>query len=108
MNGHESHDLDSKVDVTLSEDRDGGSSVPSSLHTTPERISNEATNVPDSELIVLPQVHEETTPQVVTESQTQIYPGPVPLSILIVGLCLSVFLVSLDRTIITTVQDMVL
>ncbi|KAG0645906.1 Roquefortine meleagrin synthesis T [Hyphodiscus hymeniophilus] len=31
-----------------------------------------------------------------------IYPGPIPLSILIIGLCLSVFLISLDRTIITT------
>lgn len=31
------------------------------------------------------------------------YPGPLPLTILVIGLCLSVFLISLDRTIITTV-----
>lgn len=32
------------------------------------------------------------------------YPGPLALSILTVGICLSVFLVSLDRTIIATVR----
>jgi hypothetical protein len=32
------------------------------------------------------------------------YPGPLALSFLIIGLCLSVFLISLDRTIITTVS----
>lgn len=31
------------------------------------------------------------------------YPGPLALSLLILGLCLSVYLISLDRTIITTV-----
>ena len=31
------------------------------------------------------------------------YPGPLPLSLLTVGICLSVFLVSLDRTIVATV-----
>jgi len=33
-----------------------------------------------------------------------IYPNPLGLGFLIVGLCLSVFLISLDRTIITTVR----
>lgn len=32
-----------------------------------------------------------------------IYPGPLPLAILLISICLVVFLVSLDRTIITTV-----
>lgn len=32
------------------------------------------------------------------------YPGPLALSILTVGICLSVFLISLDRTIIATVR----
>jgi hypothetical protein len=32
------------------------------------------------------------------------YPGPLALSILIIGIALSVFLISLDRTIITTVS----
>lgn len=39
----------------------------------------------------------------VTEDPHQ-YPGPLALSILTVGICLSVFLVSLDRTIIATVR----
>ena len=38
------------------------------------------------------------------EDDENIYPGPLPLTILIIGLCLSVFLISLDRTIITTVR----
>lgn len=32
------------------------------------------------------------------------YPGPLALSLLTVGICLSVFLVSLDRTIVATVR----
>ncbi len=32
------------------------------------------------------------------------YPGPLPLSLLTIGICLSVFLVSLDRTIVATVR----
>ena len=32
------------------------------------------------------------------------YPGPIALSLLTVGICLSVFLVSLDRTIVATVR----
>ena len=31
------------------------------------------------------------------------YPGPLALSFLTIGICLSVFLVSLDRTIVATV-----
>ena len=38
------------------------------------------------------------------EGDEIVYPGPLPLTILIIGLCLSVFLISLDRTIITTVR----
>jgi hypothetical protein len=37
------------------------------------------------------------------ETEENVYPEPLPLAILIIGLCLSVFLISLDRTIITTV-----
>lgn len=33
-----------------------------------------------------------------------VYPGPLKLSILVIGIALSVFLISLDRTIITTVS----
>ena len=32
------------------------------------------------------------------------YPGPLALSLLTIGICLSVFLVSLDRTIVATVR----
>ena len=32
------------------------------------------------------------------------YPGPLALSLLTIGICLSVFLVSLDRTIVATVS----
>lgn len=38
------------------------------------------------------------------EGDEIVYPGALPLAILIIGLCLSVFLISLDRTIITTVR----
>ena len=38
------------------------------------------------------------------EDDDIVYPEPFPLTILIIGLCLSVFLISLDRTIITTVS----
>lgn len=37
------------------------------------------------------------------DDDENVYPGPLPLAMLITGLCLSVFLISLDRTIITTV-----
>ena len=39
------------------------------------------------------------------EKDENVYPGPLPLAFLIIGLCLSVFLISLDRTIITTVSS---
>jgi hypothetical protein len=39
----------------------------------------------------------------VVEDEESIYPGRVALTLIIIGLCLSVFLISLDRTIITTV-----
>jgi hypothetical protein len=32
------------------------------------------------------------------------YPGPLPLTLIIIGICLSVFIISLDRNIITTVS----
>jgi len=38
------------------------------------------------------------------EEDENVFPGPLPLSILIIGIALSVFLISLDRTIITTVS----
>lgn len=41
--------------------------------------------------------------QIEEKGDVNVYPGPLPLTILIIGLCLSVFLISLDRTIITTV-----
>ena len=37
------------------------------------------------------------------EEDGNVYPGPLQLAVLIIGLCLSVFIISLDRTIITTV-----
>jgi hypothetical protein len=40
------------------------------------------------------------------DEEQNVYPGPLPLTILIIGLCLSVFLISLDRTIITTVSPL--
>jgi len=39
-----------------------------------------------------------------TENEEPIYPGPWALTFLLIGLCLSIFLISLDRTIITTVS----
>lgn len=41
-------------------------------------------------------------------SNSHQYPGPVALSLLTIGICLSVFLVSLDRTIITTVRKTII
>lgn len=38
------------------------------------------------------------------DADGNIYPGTFGLTILVIGLCLSVFLISLDRTIITTVS----
>jgi hypothetical protein len=38
------------------------------------------------------------------EGEENVYPGPLALALIILGLCLSVFLISLDRTIITTVS----
>lgn len=40
------------------------------------------------------------------EEEEIIYPGPLKLFILVVGIALSVFLISLDRTIITTVSPL--
>jgi hypothetical protein len=39
-----------------------------------------------------------------TEEDDNVYPGPLGLSMLIIGIALSVFLISVDRTIITTVS----
>lgn len=41
---------------------------------------------------------------VLASSETSDYPGPLALSLLAIGICLSVFLVSLDRTIIAQVS----
>lgn len=38
------------------------------------------------------------------DDEGNLYPGRLPLTFIIIGLCLSVFLISLDRTIITTVR----
>jgi len=38
------------------------------------------------------------------DEEGKVYPRPLPLTLIIIGLCLSVFLISLDRTIITTVR----
>lgn len=38
------------------------------------------------------------------EGEEDIYPRRLALTLIIIGLCLSVFLISLDRTIITTVR----
>jgi hypothetical protein len=38
------------------------------------------------------------------EEEEDLYPKPLPRTLIIIGLCLSVFLISLDRTIITTVR----
>lgn len=40
----------------------------------------------------------------VDEDEAPEYLGPLPLAFLLVGVCLAVFLISLDRTIITTVS----
>lgn len=52
---------------------------------------------------------QDTTERLEEQAETEdenVYPGPLPLTILIIGLCLSVFLISLDRTIITTVYSL--
>jgi hypothetical protein len=38
------------------------------------------------------------------EEEEKVYPRPLASTLIIIGLCLSVFLISLDRTIITTVR----
>jgi hypothetical protein len=38
------------------------------------------------------------------EEEEKVYPRPLATTLIIIGLCLSVFLISLDRTIITTVR----
>jgi hypothetical protein len=50
--------------------------------------------------------NEEQPQQANVEEDETVYPGPLPLSILVIGIALSVFLISLDRTIITTVRLM--
>lgn len=42
------------------------------------------------------------TKSLVEDPETQ-YPGPLPLALIVAGVCLSVFIISLDRSIITTV-----
>lgn len=38
------------------------------------------------------------------DDDRHLYPGPLPLTLIIIGVCLSVFIISLDRNIITTVN----
>ncbi len=54
--------------------------------------------------MVTPDLEENRPDQVVSQSaESGEYPGPLALSLLTIGICLSVFLVSLDRTIVATV-----
>lgn len=50
--------------------------------------------------------HSQDSSITIQEADDAEYPGPVPLAILLISICLVVFLVSLDRTIITTVCKM--
>ena len=57
--------------------------------------------------LALPKCHRKKRPHRVESAEDpHEYPGPLPLSLLTVGICLSVFLVSLDRTIVATVDNL--
>ena len=43
-------------------------------------------------------------PGVILEEPDTQYPSPLPLALIVLGICLSVFVISLDRTIVTTVR----
>ena len=43
-------------------------------------------------------------PGVTLEEPDTQYPSPLPLALIVLGICLSVFVISLDRTIVTTVR----
>ena len=61
----------------------------------------------ESANIISENVKEEEQPeQTVMEEDENVYPGPLRLSILVIGIALSVFLISLDRTITTTVRPL--
>ena len=95
----------SREDVTLAESNDFEKCLDfDSLHTTFEETSNIVRKIP----YPAAKKHNETVSQAaahqVFNNQTPEYPGTLTLSLLTIGICLSVFLVSLDRTIIAQVR----
>ena len=97
----------SKEAVTLTESNDPEKCMDfDSLHTKLKETSNIITNIPDS----IPEKHNDPASQAaadeISSSQTPEYLGTLALSLLTGGICLSVFLVSLDRTIIAQVSKL--
>ncbi|MCJ1249586.1 hypothetical protein MMC30_006812 [Trapelia coarctata] len=102
----------SSVDAAPSDQHSHGKTVvqdwplnPGSQCSLSRDISREATTIRASREEKRNNAHEPAQPSVGPSSETQVYPGPLSLSLLTIGICLSVFLVSLDRTIIAQVSN---
>jgi len=80
---------------------------PGSQCSLSRNISREATTIRASGEENHSDAYDPAQPSVVASSETPVYPGPLSLSLLTIGICLSVFLVSLDRTIIAQVSELI-
>ncbi|KAL1848283.1 hypothetical protein Plec18167_006280 [Paecilomyces lecythidis] len=87
---------DSKIDDQVKEIDNSSSSSPTLMPVASKEQREPAGNS-DLERGVSPHETEEAN-----EKQREEYPGPLALGLITIGICLSVFLVSLDRTIVTT------
>ena len=76
------------------------SSVHDDAAMVPAENLSEKTPTPKSE-----QLEKHVAVEGTFESQTARYPAPLALFFLLTAICISIFLVALDRTIITTVSD---
>lgn len=91
---------DSKIDELVKEVVDNRASSTPTLMPVTSKEQREPAGNSDLEQGVAPQ---ETEEEVGNEKRREEYPGPLALGLITIGICLSVFLVSLDRTIVTTV-----
>ncbi|KAJ9196939.1 hypothetical protein DTO164E3_4226 [Paecilomyces variotii] len=90
---------DSKIDELVKEVVDNRASSTPTLMPVTSKEQREPAGNSDLEQGVAPQ---ETEEEVGNEKRREEYPGPLALGLITIGICLSVFLVSLDRTIVTT------
>lgn len=95
--------------TVVGSDKTPDASSVSSLEKEPVPVTNDATNLPTSTLDEKHEVdekkamtHEEIEAERNDGEDEAVYPGGVKLAIIVVALCLSVFLVALDNTIIAT------